>query len=179
MRRRAGFTLWELLYSLAIAGALIGLGVPSFARLVLESRLSTDINGLVTAIQLARSEAAKRGRPVIVCKTPNRLACGGPETSYTAGWMVFVNVDDERPPARSAGEPLLYAHEPRVSGPIVSNRDVYEFRPFRRRSTNGTVTFCDERGESAARAVIVSYTGRPRVSSRGPGNRRLVCADLP
>jgi hypothetical protein len=40
---------------------------------------------------------------------------------------------------------------------------------------NGTVTFCDTRGPAAARAVIISYTGRPRVSDRGPGRRPLVC----
>lgn len=179
MPRSAGYTLWELLYTLALAGVIVGLGAPSLSRFVLESRLSADVNGLVTAIQLARSEAAKRGRPVVLCKTRDRWTCGGVELEYGAGWMVFVNVDGRRPPERSATEPLLYAHEPRVTGPITSNRAAFEFRPFHRRSTNGTVTFCDRRGETAARAVIVSYTGRPRVSGRGPGNRRLRCADLP
>ena len=61
-------------------------------------------------------------------------------------------------------------------GTITANRASFQFRPFFWRSTNGTVTFCDERGVAAARAVIVSYTGRPRVSDRGPG-RALTCAN--
>ena len=89
--------------------------------------------------------------------------------------MLFVNTDGRRPPRRAANEPLLLAHQPALTGTIRANRQLFEFRPFGRRSVNGTVTFCDERGAASAKAVIVSYTGRPRVSKRGPGRRRLTC----
>jgi len=92
--------------------------------------------------------------------------------------MVFVNSDDARPPQRSEDEDLLYFHAPRMEGSISANRRLFEFRPFGWRSTNGTITFCDERGQTQARAVIVSYTGRPRVSIEGPGGRELRCARL-
>ena len=66
--------------------------------------------------------------------------------------MVYVNLDDEYPPRRSAAEPLLYVHAPELAGTIVSNRPYYEFRPGRR-STNGTIVFCDapRRGGGAGR----------------------------
>jgi type IV fimbrial biogenesis protein FimT len=142
----------------------------------LDARRTADVNAFVGAVQLARSEAAKRGRSVIVCKTADRVACGGDEIEFDAGWMVFVNVDDAYPPRRTGSEPLLFAYSPRIEGTIMSNRPYYEFRAYRRRSTNGTVTFCDARGAPDARAVIVSYTGRPRTSALGPGNRPLTCA---
>ncbi|HLF11910.1 MAG TPA: GspH/FimT family pseudopilin [Gammaproteobacteria bacterium] len=179
MARIAGFTLWELLWTLIIGGTLLGLGVPSFQTFLLDSRRTADINALVLAIQLARSEAAKRGQPVVVCKSVDRLRCGGDEIRFDAGWMVFANADDIRPPHRSPSEPLLYAHVPELKGTITANRPLFEFRPYLRRSTNGTVTFCDRRGGRAARAVIVSYTGRPRVDSVGPGGEALPCAGLP
>lgn len=175
--RGAGFTLWELICGLAIAGIALALGMPSLERFVLDARRTADVNAFVLAVQLARSEAAKRGRPVVLCKTADRRTCGGGELRYDRGWMVFVNADDGRPPSRSAAEPLLYVHVPSPGSRIRSNRTLFEFRPFRRHSTNGTVTFCDRRGEPAARAIIVSYTGRPRVSGRGPGGRPLVCAE--
>jgi hypothetical protein len=72
---------------------------------------------------------------------------------------------------------LLYAHAPELTGTIVSNRPFYELRPAGR-STNGTVVFCDRRGAAAARAVIVSFTGRPRVDTRDADGRPLRCARL-
>jgi type IV fimbrial biogenesis protein FimT len=176
MRRALGFTLWELLCTLGIAAVTLGTGVPAFRSFLLDARLTADVNGWILAAQAARSEAAKRGRPVIVCMTIDTWACGGPEA--TAGWMAYVNLDDDHPPQRAAHEPLLYAHTRELSGTIVSNRPYYEFRPGRR-STNGTVVFCDQRGALAARAVIVSYTGRPRVASLDADRRPLRCGGFP
>lgn len=170
-----GYTLWELLVALAVAGVALGLGMPSFQHLRLDTRLTGDVNAFVGAVQLARSESAKRARPVVLCKTVDIQHCGGNEISYAEGWMVFVNEDDARPPHRSAEEPLLRAYRPEPGTGISSNRRLFEFRPFRTRSTNGTVTFCDRRGAAAARAVIVSYTGRPRVADAGPA-RASTCA---
>lgn len=175
MRRDLGFTLWELLCTLGVATVLFGAGVPAFTDFLLDARRTADINGFVLAVQLARSEAAKRGHSVTVCKTVDRQRCGGDELRFDAGWMVYVNFDDEYPPERSAAEPLLYTHVPELTGTIVSNRPFYEFR-LGRRSTNGTVVFCDRRGAAAARAVIVSYTGRPRVDTRDADGRPLRCA---
>jgi type IV fimbrial biogenesis protein FimT len=177
--RNAGFTLWELLWTLAITGVAAGLAVPSFAEFLLDSRRTADINGFVIAVQLARSEASKRGRSVVLCQSADLRTCGNDELEYGSGWIVFSNDDDVRPPQRSGLEPLLYAHAPALVGSISANRELFEFRPYLKRSVNGTVTFCDRRGAGAARAVIVSYTGRPRVDSKGPGGERLVCAGLP
>jgi type IV fimbrial biogenesis protein FimT len=159
-----------------LVGIVVGIGAPTLQHFTLDARLVADVNAFVGAVQLARSEAAKRGRSVIVCKTVDRVSCGGDEIDFDTGWMVFANVDDVFPPTRAANEPLIYAHIPASAGTIVSNRPFYEFRAYRRRSTNGTVTFCDARGPAAARAVIISYTGRPRVAALGPGNRPLTCA---
>jgi type IV fimbrial biogenesis protein FimT len=178
MQRSAGFTLIEVLGTLAIAGILVGIAVPSFREVVLDSRRTADVNAFVLAVQMARSEAAKRSHSVILCKTLDWVRCGGTELRFDAGWMVFANDDDRLPPARSGAEPLLYAHAPELEGSIVANRPFFEFRPLMRRSTNGTVVFCDRRGAAAARAVIVSYTGRPRVDRVDPDGKPLACAGL-
>lgn len=172
-------SLWELIWVLAIGATILVSAVPGFRHFLLDARRTTDINAFITAIQLSRSEAAKRGRSVVLCKTSDGATCGRGEMRFDAGWMVFVNEDALRPPERGPHEPLLYLHRPETRGTIRANRRLFEFRAFGWRSTNGTITFCDRRGEGHARAVIVSYTGRPRVSARGPGNRALVCAGLP
>lgn len=177
MRRPSGLTLWELLCTLSIAAVVLAGGVPAFHTFVLDARQTADVNAWVLAVQLARSEAAKRGRSVIVCKTDDTRRCGDSSLPVDAGWMVYVNLDDEYPPSRSPSEPLLYVHDPELTGTVISNRSYYEFRPGRR-STNGTIVFCDRRGATAAKAVIVSYTGRPRVDRVDADRRPLHCAGL-
>jgi len=177
MKSLRGLTLWELLCTLSIAAVTLAAGVPAFRSFLLDARLTADVNGWVLAVQIARSEAAKRGRPVIVCKTDDTLRCGGTALPVDAGWMVYVNVDDEYPPRRSSSEPLLYMYAPHIAGTVISNRPYYEFR-VGRRSTNGTTVFCDQRGAAAAKAVIVSYTGRPRVDRVDADRHPLRCAGL-
>lgn len=172
MRRVGGFTLWELVWTLAIGAIVLGTGAPALQSFLLDARMTADVNGWVLAVQVARSEAAKRGRPVIVCQTTDTRRCGAGEAA--AGWMVYVNLDDRYPPQRSDAEPLLYVHAVELSGTIIGNRPYYEFR-VHRRSTNGTTVFCDRRGAAAARAVIVSYTGRPRVDKRDGDGKPLIC----
>jgi type IV fimbrial biogenesis protein FimT len=175
MPRIAGLTLLELVFAIAVAGTLIVVATPAFEAFVLNSRRTANVNAFVVAVQLARSEAAKRARTVVLCKSADSETCGGDDVRYDAGWIVFVDVDEKRPPQRSESEPLLYVHRPDGGMSIGSNRPYFEFRAFRRRSTNGTVTFCDRRGAAEARAVIVSYTGRPRAAAVDASGRALIC----
>jgi len=179
VRHTAGFTLWELLCTLSIAGILVGLAVPSFRTFVLDARRTADVNELVLAVQVARTEAIKRGETVVLCQTFDGQRCGNDELGFGSGWFVFADRDHTRPPRRSDDEPLIYTYRPALIGTIVANREYFEFRPIQKRSTNGTVVFCDERGATAARAVIVSPTGRPRVDTVDPAGRALVCANSP
>jgi type IV fimbrial biogenesis protein FimT len=175
--RYAGFSLLELLIVLLVVATLLAIGVPALGRLALDHRRTADINAFVTAVQLARSESAKRPAAVTLCPSADGSLCGGPGGHFDSGWIVFVNEDRDSPAQRDPDEPLLHVHLRARAATVRSNRARYTFRPFYIRSTNGTVTFCDERGPAAARAVILSYTGRPRVSDRGPGGRALECAD--
>ena len=175
MNRCRGFTLLELLIVLMVAAVLAAAAVPGLDAFILNARRTADVNGFVTAVQLARGEAFKRGRPVVLCKTADGTSCGGTDVNFDDGWMVFVNRDGDSPPRRDADEPQLYAYRPGTSATITANRRLFEFRPFGRRSTNGTVTFCDRRGAEQARAVVVSFTGRPRVTRNGPGMRPVTC----
>jgi type IV fimbrial biogenesis protein FimT len=180
MRSSAGFTLWELAWTLLVVSILVGIAVPSFESVTLDARRTASVNGLVLAVQVARSEAWKRGRPAALCASADGLTCTTPPRDYSGGWIVFINDDEDRPPQRSADEPLIYSHRPDLIGTIVANRDVFEFWPYHvRRSTNGTVVFCDRRGAAGARAVIVSYTGRPRTDAVAADGSELPCAGLP
>lgn len=89
--------------------------------------------------------------------------------------MVFVNRDSDEPPARDRGEKRLFFYPGWTNGRITSNRVAYSFRPYRQTVVNGTILFCDSRGPEHARAIIISHTGRPRISRRDASNKALRC----
>jgi type IV fimbrial biogenesis protein FimT len=86
----AGFTLVELMSVAAVAAIVLTLGVPSFFTLIQNNRAATQVNELVTALCLARSEAVKRGDPVAICPSQDHSNCTG-ETDWRVGWIVFVD----------------------------------------------------------------------------------------
>ncbi len=175
-RHDGGYTLLELVAVLGITAVGISLAVPALSELVQNSRRTQQVNLFVHSIHLAKNEAHKRARYVNLCKSPDGLQCAD-TGSWGDGWIVFVNDDRDEPARVDAGEEILYTHGPWESGTITGNRNAFAFRPFRKRSTNGTLIFCDSRGTRAARAVIVSYTGRPRVSAHTPRGAPLPCPD--
>ena len=66
MRKGKGFTLIELMVTVAVAAILLTVGVPSFQYILQSSRVSTQTNELVTGLSTARSEAIRRNQEVTV-----------------------------------------------------------------------------------------------------------------
>jgi len=170
-----GFSLLELVISLTILGILCGLAVPSFSTMWLDTQRTTAVNGFIHGVFLARSTAAHSGRTVTICRSTDTQTCSHQADDWQAGWIVFVNSDDDQPPARDPNEQVLDVVQPWPGGHITSNRMSYSFRPHVHRVVNGALTFCDRRGSSQARAVIINSAGRPRVSSRDSDDRPLRC----
>jgi type IV fimbrial biogenesis protein FimT len=175
MERRGGHTLPELVFSMAIVVGLLGWGIPSFRDLRRDAARTREVNQLVHAIHLARSEAIKRNGVVSLCPSADGQRCGPAGTPWHAGWIVFVNSDRDSPAVRDDGEELLRVYPLWAHGVVNANRATLSFRPFGQMGVTATFTFCDDRGSPAARAVIISQTGRPRVSNRSAANTPLTC----
>jgi len=173
--RPRGFTLYELLFTLAIAGILLSLAAPSFAELQRNAQRTTTVNEFFHAVFLARSEAIKRGGVVSICKSSNGRTCEH-SGQWANGWIVFTNLDRDEPPQVDANETILRVYPGWRHGTVNSNRASFSFRPTSQGLVNGTIVFCDERGSREARAIIISHTGRPRVSKRDSENKPLKCA---
>ena len=123
------FTLWELLWTLAIVGIVLGLGVPSFGKFVLDARRTADINAFVLAVQLARSEAAKRGRPVVVCPSADCRRCGDQELRYRRLDRLRQRGRLGRRSARQRS-PCSTCTHPALMGTISAIATLFEFRPY-------------------------------------------------
>lgn len=91
--RSCGVTLIELMMVIAIGAVLIGIAVPSFQNLVLQSRISGNVNDLVGAINLARSEAVKRGGGTSICRSTDQATCATAGSGWATGWIVFSDAN--------------------------------------------------------------------------------------
>ena len=177
-RKQRGFTLIELLTTVSVIAILGLVAVPSFRALRLNSERTVIVNAFFHALFYARSESIKRGKIVSLCRSVDGERCATNSARWTDGWIVFVNEDRDDPAERDPEESVLGVYEGWAGGEIISNRLTYSFRPQAQAVVNGTILFCDPRGPSESRAIIISHTGRPRVSHRDSAGRALNCPQV-
>ncbi len=62
--RISGFTLIEMMVTLAVLAILVTVAIPNYQAFVLNSRMTAQANDFLASLQLARSEAIKRNASV-------------------------------------------------------------------------------------------------------------------
>lgn len=70
-RRSAGFTLVELMVIIVVIGITFSLALPGFQDMIQRNRMATNVNDMLLAINLGRSEAMRRGGLVTVQSADN------------------------------------------------------------------------------------------------------------
>ena len=93
MKNNRGFTLIELLVTVAVLVVLLVLGVPEYRRMTENNRQVAAINTIVGDLNLARTEAVKRGRAITLCGSTDGATCD--TASWESGWIVFTDADRE------------------------------------------------------------------------------------
>jgi len=171
-----GYSLYELLMTLTLAALILGLGLPSFAGVVARNRQHVEINALFHAIHLARKESIMRRQVVSLCPSVDATRCE-PGKDWSSGWLMFANHDGDEPPQIDAGEPLLQVHTVGENIRITTNRRGFTLRATQKRATNGTIVVCDVANRIPPKALVVSYTGRPRVTLENSRGKPYICAD--
>lgn len=96
--RPQGFTLIELMVTIAVAAILLAIATPSFTSIVNSNRLTSASNEMVATLQAARMEAVRLNATVNVC-----TGCDGTADSLVA----FVDANDNG--AADAGETVRVA----------------------------------------------------------------------
>lgn len=167
---QTGFTLFELLITLAVATILFGVAVPSFTSMTKSNRITTTVNDLVYALNIARSEAMK-SNSAATCISTDLATCtvGG---TWASGWIVFADLNANC--SVDAGENLIKVFEPisNASTTIVTT----PAKRCVRYGSNGFISppgdaplafkFCDDRtGVKIGRTVSLIVTGRPTTTA--------------
>ncbi|MEM7283657.1 MAG: GspH/FimT family pseudopilin [Pseudomonadota bacterium] len=176
-KRQRGVTLIELMFAIAILSIVLGVGVPSFIGIIQTNRMAALNNDVMTAIHRARSEAVKMRTNTVLCPTAAPAAaapaCGG---TLTQGWVVFSDVNGNGA-IDAPADLVLLTHEA-ILGNMTVNADGTHLSfastgfaqtiPALGINANN-VLICDDRGhsdvsgQSTARGIFVSPTGRPQV----------------
>jgi type IV fimbrial biogenesis protein FimT len=97
-----GFTLVELMVTIAVVAIMVAIAVPSFDTLMQRNRMATAANEIVSALQTARMEAVRRNRRAVLCPTTDGRTCAGTD------WLrMVVFVDDNANATPDAGEAII------------------------------------------------------------------------
>lgn len=167
----AGFTIIELMIVLVIMGVLIALAAPSFGQLWNNNRISSETNGIVADLALARSEVLKLGGSSLltVCASTDGAKCSS-TSDWSTGRLVFIESD----PAGSVGVVDPYDVVTRKSGALdrvaatLSGFSTTGFVTYRASgaitsSTPGKIVVCKQ--GYVGREISVSVTGRTTVAN--------------
>jgi type IV fimbrial biogenesis protein FimT len=101
-----GFSLVELMITIAIAAILMALAAPGFRDLIVSNRLTSDVNGYISLINYARSEAISRNQSVVVCpRNPANISCSNTQFWNENEIQVFIDANGNND--RNATDVLL------------------------------------------------------------------------
>jgi type IV fimbrial biogenesis protein FimT len=103
--RRRGFSLIELMVTIAVAVILIGLGAPHLVQNLRTQEVRAARDELTAALHLAEIEASRRGGNVVLRrKTACDVTLGG-DADWHCGYILFADTNANG--SRDAGETLL------------------------------------------------------------------------
>ena len=174
MKKPLGFSLLELLVAVTVLAVLAAIAFPNYQTLVKNNRRTAQLNDLVSALNLARSEAVANGNNVEVCASIDQSTCSGvgPPTPWHNGYVVRDTF--------TSGVVQVYEASANTNT-FRGNQTRFDYRPtgFLVGGGNGTVVVCDSRGNADAKGVVVSNTGRPRVEEYTTANPPPVLISCP
>ena len=163
-----GFTVVELLVSLAIAGILALVGMPAYQHWLGQSQLNNQAQFMAGAFNEARSEAIRRNLRVTLCKTRDGRTCDD-DARWEQGWIMFVDqnqngdLDEDEPVLRTEGpaQARVSVHGNQPVANYVSFTSLGYARMLSGALQMGTLQLCLS-GYDAVK-VVLANGGRARI----------------
>ncbi len=165
-----GFTLLELMVTVAIAAILVTMAVPSFTQTIRSNRLTATNNMFLASLNLARSEAIKRGVSVTVRRAG---------ANWENGWNVFTDFDSDGNSDAGDGDTLLKTYQTvPVNFTLRGSNNFNNFINFASTGISNNAaqenfTLCDNTDgdnvpqANTSRIILVNVVGRARTGIDG------------
>ena len=173
--RMRGFSLIEVMVTVAILAILAALAGPSFQPLIDKWRVQQAIENMKTTIYYARSEGIKRGGRIGIQKNANGNDCtqAGTKEEWGCGWFVFVDSDGNN--KWKAGEEILQTIPPPTKVNVMHNGGGTNIKVDRYGKMSGInakgfsfVSTSGGSGSLTAQSLCMSSGGRIRIVQEVP-----------
>ena len=160
--KQRGFTLIELMVALVVLAVFINVALPGFTNMIKDNRVQASQRTMLSAINLARSEASHRNQVVTMA------AVNG---SWSEGIRIYTDNDAAGNTAFTAGTDTLIKDIGGSSDTDLEIKDdgnaFISFRGNGMLNEGGntvSIGICDDRGASHGRAITISLVGRPSIT---------------
>ena len=164
-----GFTLIELMITIALAAIILSLAGPGFQELVRRNQVRAITDDFYTVFNTARSEAVKRNSQVVLCASSAGVSCDG--ATWDSGWLMFI--DDDGNGDVNGAEPIV-----QVGSALPANYTLRAGAPYSTAITlnpdgsvngiSGTFRICSPEADAVAdtdesRSITFLSYGGPRL----------------
>ena len=166
-----GFTLVELLITIAIMAILLGIAAPAFTEAILSNKLAGYANTFVAGTSVARSEAIKRNFAITMCRSADGATCAT-SGGWQQGWIVMCNSDDSLTCKSGGSGVLVLNKQEAIETGFQLTGDAYTltFPPTGGGVTTANLVLCRNSPAGAQeRTIKVGATGRAAVAKTTTG----------
>lgn len=171
----AGFTMIELMITIALVAIVLSLAYPSFVSVINSNRLAGASNDLIGDLQYARSEAIRRNTRVSVCASSDGGTCSGGDWS---DWVVRVGNPAEVLRVGHAKQPVQVLASASADGEGVTFRSDGMARNADGTLQAATFGICIDTTHPKQNARLVSLAAGSRMTTEKPEGSRN-CSTAP